>query len=225
MKRICLLALSAVLLVVPVQTAKAGDFFGFGVKGGLNFTNMTGFQDFKQEGFLKTYTGFNAGLVFNLNLPLGFEIQPELLYQQSGCNMSTEILGYSVNSTLKTGSLRVPVNVIWGIELFNFIKPYVFVSPYVGAGLFANASMDSDIPGIDIDFNESLGENMQRMQYGIGVGAGLKIWKLQVSFKWNWDLNPTFKADTDLEDLNQMFTENTKDMKFNGGELSVALIF
>lgn len=226
MKKIYLLVLSAILLAVPGQTVKAGDIFGFGVKGGLNFTNMSGLQDFKQEGFLKTYTGFNAGLVFNLNLPLGFEVQPELLYQQSGCNMSTEILGSSFKSHLTSGYLKVPVNVIWGIELFNLIKPYVFVSPYVGVGLFSNVSADGNLPaGIDWNFDESISDNMQRMQYGVGVGAGIKIWKVQVSFKWNWDLNPVFKANSDLDDLNEIFNDRAKDMKFNGGELSVAFIF
>ena len=139
--------------------------------------------------------------------------------------MSTGTSGSSFNFHLTSGYLRVPVNVIWGIELFNLIKPYVFVSPYVGVGLFSKAMADGNLVGIDWNLDESISDNMQRMQYGVGVGAGIKIWKVQVSFKWNWDLNPVFKANSDFDDLNEIFKDSTKDMKFNGGELSVAFIF
>ena len=89
MKKIfSILALAMLLTAVPAH-AQLDKGFHLGVKAGLNFSNMSAPGDAFDEGFLKTYTGFNAGLVFNFNLPLGFEFAPELLYVQSGFKASS----------------------------------------------------------------------------------------------------------------------------------------
>ena len=219
MKKIyAIAAVIAMMLAAPVCSHARDGFFNLGVKAGLNFTEMSGLSDFGRDDFLKTYTGFNAGLVFNFNLPLGFEINPEVLYVQSGIrtngfNMEVgDIVSVNTSSTFKSGSIRVPVNIQWGIDLFNFIKPYVVVSPYVGAVLFGQGSI------IGVDFNsESVNSYLNRFQYGIGVGAGIYVWKFQLSFTWNWDLNPTFKERGGIQLDN--------DTRFNGGELSLAFLF
>lgn len=229
MKKIYLLAFAAVLLVLPAQTAMSKDFFSFGIKAGLNFTNMSGLSDFKQEGFMKTYTGFNVGAAFNFNLPLGFEIQPELLYFQSGNKVQSQsdiggLVSLSGTETLRSGSLRIPVNVIWGIDLFGVVKPYLFVSPYVGFGLFANNIFVGSVNNTTQTIKNNLNDQLNVMQYGIGVGLGLKVWKFQLSFKWNWDLNPAFKVKEGVN-FGEMIGDATKDMKFNGGELSLVFLF
>ena len=85
MKKVYAVAAAVLMMLTVPVTANARDgIFNFGVKAGLNFTNMSGFKDIAQEGFLETYTGFNAGVVLNFNLPLGFELNPEILYVQSG---------------------------------------------------------------------------------------------------------------------------------------------
>ena len=113
--------------------------FQFGIKAGMDFTNMTGNEDVFEKGFLKTYTGFNAGLSFRFNLPLGFELQPELLYTQSGVNVSNShwenVEGFFEDAKYRSGSLRLPVNVQWGFTFLKIFKPYVMVSPYIGCVL------------------------------------------------------------------------------------------
>lgn len=224
MKKVYAVAAAVLMMLTVPVTANASDgIFNFGVKAGLNFTNMSGFKDIAQEGFLETYTGFNAGVVLNFNLPLGFELNPEILYVQSGQRFTYnsfyegDILMGRVSSVYRSGSVRVPVNIQWGIGLFNdFIKPYLMVSPYVGAVVFG----DGSILDVDLD-SESVNSYLNRFQYGIGVGAGIYIWNFQISFKWNWDLNPTFKGDSGIiSDILE-----TKDKKFNGGELSLAFFF
>lgn len=195
-----------VVALMPAKAQPGEDFFNLGVRGGFNFSNMSGFKDLGQDGFLKTYTGFNAGLVFNFNLPLGFELNPELLYVQSGVKKD------GVPASLKTGSLRLPVNIQWGIRLFGVVKPYVVFSPYIGGVLFSEGTGMLDIEDKFIN----------RLQYGVGIGAGVYIWRFQVSFKWNWDLNPVIKENSEM-DLPHF--GDLKDKKFNGGELSLAFFF
>ncbi|HIZ86572.1 MAG TPA: PorT family protein [Candidatus Coprenecus pullistercoris] len=220
-------ALALAMMTVSVAGHARDGVFNIGVKAGLNFTNMSGLKDFGQPDFLKTYTGFNAGLAFNFNLPLGFELNPEILYVQSGQRSSSyeikvgELVDVRTSSVFRSGSIRVPVNLQWGVGIFDdFIKPYVVVSPYVGAVLFGSGSI------LDVDFDsESVNDYLNRFQYGIGVGAGIYIWNFQISFKWNWDLNPTFKeGDGTLAGAVGDIVK-TKNKKFNGGELSIAYFF
>ncbi|HIZ85671.1 MAG TPA: PorT family protein [Candidatus Coprenecus stercoravium] len=226
MKKIfAIVSLSVLIMTAPAVSRAMDGVFNVGVRAGLNFTNMSGLNDFGQKDFLKTYTGFNAGLVFNFNLPLGFELNPEILYVQSGQRygeyripgMNQVVLDEP--STFRSGAIRVPINLQWGIGLFkDFIKPYLVVSPYVGAVLFGNGSI------LNVDFNtESVNDYLNRFQYGIGLGAGIYIWRFQLSFKWNWDLNPTFKS-REYTVLGQT-VELKNNNKFNGGELSLAFFF
>ena len=215
MKKICsILTLLVLLTVVPAKAQPGEDVFNFGVKAGLNFTNMSGFSDFYEDGLLQTHTVFNVGAVFNFNLPLGFELNPEIIYVQSGTRSDLgNLMGESLSSTYRSGSIRVPINLQWGIRFLKIIKPYVVVSPYVGAVVFGNGNiLEADLS------NETVREYLNRFQYGIGIGAGLYVWRFQVSFKWNWDLNPVFKDDF-------LSVGMDDDSKFNGGELSLAFFF
>ena len=92
------------------------------------------------------------------------------------------------------------------------------VSPYVGGVLFGNGA-DMFGPGVG---KERVNEFMNRLQYGIGVGAGIYIWRFQVSFRWNWDLNPVFQKHG-INDVPDFISLDNK--KFNGGELSLAFFF
>ena len=85
-------------------------------------------------------------------------------------------------------------------------------SPYIGGVLFSEGT---GMLGIEDKF-------INRLQYGVGIGAGVYIWRFQVSFKWNWDLNPVIKENSEM-DLPHF--DDLKDKKFNGGELSLAFFF
>ncbi len=213
MKRIfkSILIIAAIAtFIMPYKASAADDkLVQFGVKAGLNFTNMTDMGDFKDE-FMKSYTGFNAGILLKFNLPLGFEIQPEVLYYQSGFNSVSEILHTKAKFT--EGSIRVPINIQWGISIWE-LKPYLMVSPFLGCSLFqlTKGVLDGAFSSIQL---ETAAEKIERFQYGIGIGAGIDIWKFQVAFKWNWNFNNLQKEGTALHDE-----------KFNGGELSLAFIF
>ena len=218
MRKIFTILLAVVMMAASAVRLSASDkFVSFGVKAGLDFTNMTKFEDIKKDGFFKTYTGFNAGVLLNLNLPLGFEVQPELLYVQTGINSKDYSIGslsISENSVLRTGSLRLPVNVMWGINILGVVKPFVMVAPYIGCALYTNGKL----LGIDI----SNSDFKSRLEYGVGLGFGVTVWKIQASFKWNWTLSPYLDS--------SKFTipaikDQVESAKLQGGEISLAFIF
>ena len=69
--------------------------------------------------------------------------------------------------------LEVPVHLQWGLDLI-LLRPYLMVSPYAG---------------INLDNRTENGSSKTPLEYGIGVGGGLDIWRMQVQLLYQWDLN------------------------------------
>ncbi len=70
-----------VIAIVGVSTSSnAQEYWNFGVKGGVNFTNMTsdGFEDNKSR------TGFHLGVLAEIPVSDRFSVQPEVLYSTQG---------------------------------------------------------------------------------------------------------------------------------------------
>lgn len=194
MKRITVL-----FLVLTLAAFSARAQAGFGVKAGLNFNSMSDIDIRNMNASVKGKTGFHVGVLYNWRLPLGFALQPELLYSQKSNTVTYENLKYDS----KIGYLQLPVNVQWGVDLVLF-RPFLQVSPYIGYAI----SKISDIDNSDLN----------RFQYGIGLGAGLEIWKFQLSGRYCWDLGKLGEFTFNSE-------QNRISAKNRGFELSLAIIF
>ena len=136
----------------------------FGIKGGLNFDNMK-VKDVQLKN--NNSTGWHAGVLLNLKLPLGFALQPEVLY-------SVKSLGWKdfPDSNVKFKYVEVPVNVQWGIDLI-LLRPFVMASPYFSYLLSMGDAKNK-------------WDGVKNVDYGLGLGVGVDIWKLQVTGKYNW---------------------------------------
>lgn len=101
-----------VAAVVGSYTAQAQS--SFGIKGGLNYSNLSG--DLKDEDQFNNKIGFNAGVYFNAPV-VGdfFSIQPEVLYSNKGYKYDdverTTLLGQKIRSegTANFNYIDVPV--------------------------------------------------------------------------------------------------------------------
>ena len=193
MKKLALILSVFLLSAVSLHAQK-----GFGFKAGMNFNSMSDleFNDLKQS--VNRKTGFPAGVLYQWDLPAGFALQPELLYVQKGGSVSDK-------GDFTMHYLQLPVNLQWGLNLVLF-RPFVMVSPFLSYQI----SKDSNISGLKWD-TEKLG-------YGIGLGAGLDLWKFQVSGKYNWDLGKASEFKWDGVDT-------FRGGKNKGFELSLAFIF
>ena len=201
MKRILLLVTAFMLLSVQ-------GFSQFGIKGGLNFNslediNLKGVKDFD----IGNSTGFNVGILYKTKIPLiGLTIQPELIYSQTNSSINTEIAGWSnLNGDLKIGTLMLPVGLQWGIDLMLF-RPFIQAVPYIGYTVNTQNKITN------------LNWNVDKFKYGIGLGAGLDIWKLQISGRYNWDLG-------DVAEFEWKGVDTFKGGKNKGFELSLAILF
>ena len=156
MKRLFAIAL---LCVVALLAAPGANAVKYGVVGGATFSSIKGIGSGSQ-------TGWHAGGTAQFKLPIGFSVQPSLLY----------------NSKLES-TIEVPVSLQWGPDLLVF-RPFVDISPYVGYRF-------SSIDGIE---------------YGLGIGGGLEVWRFQVICRYNWNLESTWS-------------------KYRGVTLSLAFLF
>ena len=201
MKRILLLVTAFMLLSVQ-------GFSQFGIKGGLNFNslediNLRGVKNFD----IGNSTGFNAGILYKIKIPLiGLTIQPELIYSQTNSSINTDIIGGSnLNGDLKLGTLMLPVGLQWGIDLMLF-RPFIQAVPYIGYTVNTQNKITN------------LNWNVDKFKYGVGLGAGLDIWKLQISGRYNWDLG-------DVAEFEWKGVDTFKGGKNKGFELSLAILF
>jgi hypothetical protein len=89
-------------LIVCIQESKA-QFFDFGIKGGLNFTN---YRDGNVAGLdFKTATNYHFGFLAEFSLLSNLNILTELLYSTQGAEF--ERVGYDVKNEL--GYISIPV--------------------------------------------------------------------------------------------------------------------
>ena len=112
----------------------------FGVTGGLGWNKSKfNFTEMVKE---KAPAGWNAGLTMSVDLPLGFSVQPSLLYHQKEA-MLTDHIGQSMDY------LELPVSVQWGPDLLVF-RPFLDCTPYIGYAL-SNKTYTSGAVSIESD--------------------------------------------------------------------------
>ena len=169
----------------------AGDF---GLVGGANFcsANIAGVS-------AESMTQWHAGLAYKLNLPLGFHVQPTLLYNVKGSDFNLS------NTDFTVGYLELMASVQWGIDLILF-RPFLDVSPYVGYAVNHAG-----------DLSTAWKEFGNKLDYGVGVGGGLDIWRFQLVARYNWDFGQIFKSDQSVSPV--------VDARFRGVTLSLAYFF
>ena len=183
----------AILAIVILSSSFAADADAgrFGVKASVNLAN----SDFRAA----PTTGYEAGLSWQINLPLWFAIQPDLLYSVNGATME------DVQSSVGRGYLKLPVNVQWGPRFANKnIRAFAQASPYVG---YAVAKYEG-----------TTWDDINRFTYGAGLGIGAQLWCFQVTAQYNWNLGALKNIkDTTIKDFDKS--------RINGATISVALIF
>jgi hypothetical protein len=90
------------------------------------------------------------------------------------------------------------------------LRPYLQVAPYIGY-VMGNKSSLKDIKW-----------EMDEFRYGLGLGAGLDVWKLQVSGKYVWDLGKASEFDSSAVGIGTGLLKGKKDKGF---QLSIAYMF
>lgn len=204
MKRILTVVLAALMLTGISASAQAK----WGVTVGLNF-NTSKFSEVD----VKARTGWSVGGTCLVDLPLGFSVQPSLLYHQKGANITNEL-------SQSMGFLELPVSVQWGPDLLIF-RPFLDVTPYVGYAL--SNKFSASVAGIVLSDEGWKGK--ERFEYGLGLGAGVNVWKLQFIARYNWNFGSLYNVEG-WDDIKPHLKDlNSKSENFGGVTLSLAFLF
>ncbi|MBP5488836.1 MAG: PorT family protein [Bacteroidales bacterium] len=231
-----LIAAAAALVLFAVSASAQ-----LGIVAGLTSNSSdlkTAYSDIVEN---QSVTQYHAGLVLRLGLPLGFYVQPGLVYEMKGESLKDQIATEEVSINTKTGFLEVPVQAGWRLDLGG-VAPYVFLEPYVGYAITTetkteakNAASQAIIDGVATGLGLNLNtdpddpnkwDGRNRLQYGVGVGGGILLLdKLAVSLKWYWDFGNLYNEDGQSSLSAQAMYEAAKNNKANGIALTATLFF
>lgn len=204
MKRILIIVTSLLVLI----SASASAQTRWGVTAGMNF-NTSKFTEVEVE----AKTGWSAGITCLVDLPFGFSLQPSLLYHQKGANLTDEI-------SQKMGFLELPVSVQWGPDLLIF-RPFLDVTPYVGYALSSEFKASAAVANL-------IGKGWagkERLEYGLGLGAGINVWKLQLLARYNWNFGSLYNVEGWGDIKPNLKGLNSKNENFGGVSVSLAFLF
>ncbi len=215
MKRFLTIA-AAFILLFSVQ-AKAQ--IKYGITGGMNFntSEISGID-------VDAKAGWNLGVTALLDLPLGFSVQPSLVYSRKGANLVS--LG-NFTASQSMGFLELPVSVQWGPDLLLF-RPFVDVTPFVGYALNNKykANLSTLKSSSSTSVNTSLSwDNFHRFEYGIGLGGGINVWKLQVIARYCWNLGSLYNVEGWDEIKDQISGLSRESKNFGGVNVGVSFFF
>jgi len=211
MKRIFIAILAAAMAFSVNSNAQQYDYTRFGITGGVTSSSSK-----IKNVDTKSISMYHIGIALEMPLGAGFAIQPELLYQVKG--LSLDKWGGSTASQIgeafetKVGYLELPVQIQWGPDLVAF-RPYGFLEPFVGYRLTQSSEGVAD----------TISDHLKKVEYGLSLGAGIDIWKLQVSAKYFWNFGGIY--DSDLSNTAETITGLKDSNTFNGVAVSVALFF
>jgi hypothetical protein len=181
MKRlICMLGLGVLF------TAYSFAQIGLGIKGGVNFANVSG-TDAPPNA--KTLTGFAAGGYLEISLPLLFTIQPEILYSQKGTTYDQSIFGTNVKVTAKLNYLEIPVLVKYSFPV-PVVKPSLYAGPAMGILLSAKAKAEAAGQSQE----EDIKSQTTSTDFGLVVGASANIAIITVDVRYTLGLTTIDKT-------------------------------
>ena len=167
-------------------------------------------------------TQWHAGFTYKLDLPLGFSVQPSLVYHVKGAKLNVPQAGdpgQVSDFNIRMGFVELPVSLQWGPDLLVF-RPFLDVTPYIGYAL------NNQLSGAGLSSQTNSWTGLNRFEYGLGVGIGLELWRFQVIGRYNWSFGSLADAAEDMQDgfgpyVRQAFSASN----FRGITLSLAFLF
>lgn len=225
MKRI--ITLSVLSLLVCIGSASGQTRFGI-MAGCTSSSSDASLSNFST----KNVSLYHAGITMEIPIAVGLSIQPSVIYQVKGTTLDEVTSGTKASFDTKVGYVEVPVDIQWGPDLLVF-RPYVFAEPFIGFGVTNKTSTKAGTSDDVVSVSETLQDkwqeaNIRRWEYGLGLGGGIDIWKLQLSARYFWNFGPLSDDDGNVDTdavANTVKDAFKNDKNFNGVCLTAVLFF
>ena len=161
----------------------------FGVKGGLNMSNLYT-DDADDENVL---FGFNAGVYATLPVADFIAIQPELLFTTRGSKLEYD-------NALAQGNVKLKLNYI---ELPLLVRVNITKNFNIHAGGYASYLVSAKSTGDgDFEFEDEYDtDDFNKFDAGIAAGVGVDFNPISVGLRYNYGLTTIEKDGDDSSDL------------------------
>lgn len=187
------LAIVAVMLGannLQAQTeTKSKNTTGFGIKGGVNFSNL--YTDEVDDN--NALTGFNVGFFAEAPLTKGVSLQPEV-------NFTTKGAAFQYNNVLYQGTQKFKLSYV---EVPLLLKINLTENLSIHGGPYAAFLIDSKI--IDKDSNGDVNsvtqvnkDDLNKFDYGLSGGIGFDVDNFGLGIRYNYGLQTVGKERTYL---------------------------
>lgn len=135
----------SLLIVLASAFSIANAQTKFGIKAGVNFSNVIEKAENGDQSDTQSLPGFHLGLTAEIALAGDFYIQPALLYARKGFKQESEGFGGSTtNLKVKANYLELPVNFLYKPKL-GMGRLLLGAGPYIAYGTGGNWKSDTDI--------------------------------------------------------------------------------
>lgn len=182
----------------------------FGIKGGVNFSNL--FVDEVNDEHVRV--GAHGGVYAKLPVARGFSIQPELLYNGKGAKLSYDnFLSGEGEYRFNLHYVELPVLGVINIAKNLNIQAGPYVAYMAGANI-TDVNKDGSIDNIR-DLNA---DNFNRFDWGVAGGLGIDVQNFTIGARYNYGFKEIGKSGS-------LSGQLTKDSKNSNLQLFVGFAF
>jgi len=168
--------LSLVFMVATMMFATSANAqIKFGLKGGLDVTNMSLNNDVFDA---SNRAGFFVGPMVKVTVPIvGLSFDAAALYDQKEAKVTVDGENNDVYSTtMKQKSINIPVNVRYGFGLSSLANVFLFAGPQWGI----------NVGDKNFEWTKSSSYSLKKSNFSVNVGAGVTVMShLQISANYN----------------------------------------
>jgi hypothetical protein len=157
---------------VQVQSQKKTHDVKYGVKGGLNISNIATSGDGSPS--TTSYVNFHIGAFAEIKLNPKVSFQPEMLYSLQGAKFDQVVVvngaSYNTNDTFKFTYLNIPLM----FKYYPNSKFFLESGPQVG--FLTEARLEVNIPGVGSGEND-VKSSFKTVDFGLNLGLGYNFSK------------------------------------------------
>lgn len=183
MKTIKLL-LVATLILAGVSLKAQDNPFTFGVKAGVNMSNLTG--DIENN---KVRLGYNIGLTLDYSITKGWYILTGIEYTTKGSNFKKTA---GVKSSIHAAYLQLPIHAAYKMEVSPNTVLVFRGGPFLAYGV--NGDYTQKVGGVKTS-SSTFSHALDRFDLGLGLGVGAEFDKVSLTLGWDFGLLDVSKVD------------------------------
>ncbi len=173
--------LSFLIIALLAVTSVAHAQMSYGVRGGLNLSNMYG----KDVNHNNAKPGFHIGFTADYDFSYNVGLQTGLQFNTKGLKIKGNLLEYTEN----TMYLQLPVHLAYKIDVTPGATVVLHAGPYAAYGLDGKVSLKAGT--LEGSSDKVFGDGdlqMKRFDFGAGIGVDLELSQFVVGLGWDMGL-------------------------------------